>query len=320
MVLFFVGVLSSSAFAHGAVPVANRLEAGQLWLLLLGFMLAVALLLLARRTRLRGAVYSLSSLGLLGVMVLSSVFDAPRALQAQALAQAKAVVYADIQPILQKNCVGCHQTGGIAPFSLERFEDAAPKAIDIADTTHVGYMPPWMPSAKSPKFVGERRLTSEEKTLLDAWARAGAPKGERTPVSVVQNTRLAADLVLTPKSAYTPNAKVKDDYHCFVLDPQLSTDKFISSFYIAPGEASVVHHVILFRVRPQEAAEIVERDRREAGEGYTCFGGATGDTAGGWIGAWVPGSSQLGYPAGTGMKLERGSLIVMQVHYNLANG
>lgn len=313
-------LLSSSAMAHGTMPNANRLEVEQLWLLGAGFIGALMVLMLARRTPMRGVLYSLSSLGLIGLLAVSSVFDAPQAFQAQALAQSKAVVYADVQPIFQKNCVGCHQTGGIAPFSLERFETASPKAQDIADLTNVGYMPPWMPSARSPKFVGERRLTSQEKTLLDAWARAGAPKGERTPVSVVQNTRPKADLVLTPKSAYTPKAQLKDDYHCFVLDPKLNTDRFISSFYVAPGEASVVHHVILFRVDRSKAAEILERDRREAGEGYTCFGGATSDTSGGWIGGWVPGSSQLGYPSGTGMKLEAGSLIVMQIHYNLANG
>jgi mono/diheme cytochrome c family protein len=320
MQMVMIWLLGSSALAHGDVPAANRLEGGQLWLLAVGFGLGLGLLLIARRSRLRGVVYSLSSLGLLGLLAVSSLLDAPKAIQAQALAQSRAVVYADVQPIFQKHCVGCHQAGGIAPFSLERFEDAAPNAKNIADVTDVGYMPPWMPSSRSPKFVGERRLSPEEKTLLDAWARAGAPKGELTPVSVAQNPRPKADLVLTPKSPYTPNGKLKDDYRCFVFDPKLQQDKFVSGFFVTPGERSVVHHVILFRVRPQDAGEILERDRREAGEGYTCFGGATSDTAGGWIGGWVPGSSQAGYPTGTGMKLEAGGLIVMQIHYNLANG
>jgi hypothetical protein len=33
--------------------------------------------------------------------------------------------YRDVQPILDKNCVGCHIEGGIAPFALDNPKDAA---------------------------------------------------------------------------------------------------------------------------------------------------------------------------------------------------
>jgi hypothetical protein len=38
------------------------------------------------------------------------------------------------------------------------------------------------------------------------------------------------------------------------------------------------------------------------------------------LGGWVPGTFATQYPAGTGINLPAGNVIVMQVHYNLAGG
>jgi hypothetical protein len=38
-----------------------------------------------------------------------------------------------VAPIMNDRCVACHQTGGIAPFALDNFEDAERRASLIAD-------------------------------------------------------------------------------------------------------------------------------------------------------------------------------------------
>ena len=61
-------------------------------------------------------------------------------------------------------------------------------------------------------------------------------------------------LSLEMPTAYTPSAPTgvgTDDYRCFLLDPQLREDTFLTGTTVLPGNADVVHHVILFRVPPE---------------------------------------------------------------------
>jgi len=133
--------------------------------------------------------------------------------------------------------------------------------------------------------------------------------------------------VAMPKP-YTPSAPTgvgTDDYRCFLLDPKVADDSFITGFNVRPGNPDVVHHVILFRVPPDLVAEAEQKDAETPGEGWTCFG-TSGLSSGGslddapWLGAWAPGGSERIYGKGLGEKLPAGSRVIMQVHYNLLAG
>jgi mono/diheme cytochrome c family protein len=86
--------------------------------------------------------------------------------------------YTDVQPILQRNCVSCHKVGGIAPFSLESYAAAKPMSSLIAWATQTRYMPPWMPSNRSPALKYERKLSDAEIQVLQDWDKAGALQGD----------------------------------------------------------------------------------------------------------------------------------------------
>ncbi len=86
--------------------------------------------------------------------------------------------YVDVQPILEKNCVSCHVTGGIAPFTLDNPTTAVQWADRIAEVTREEYMPPFPPSRESQRFLNERRLGSASKKILEDWAKAKAPLGK----------------------------------------------------------------------------------------------------------------------------------------------
>lgn len=129
-------------------------------------------------------------------------------------------------------------------------------------------------------------------------------------------------------AAYSPSAPYgtgTDDYRCFVLDPHLSEDSFITGLNIVPGTPSVVHHVILFRVPPSTVRAVAAKDAAEKGEGWTCFGGTgleSGDALDDapWLGAWAPGGSEQVLAEDIGVPMQKGSRVVMQVHYNLLAG
>jgi hypothetical protein len=129
-------------------------------------------------------------------------------------------------------------------------------------------------------------------------------------------------------SPYLPSAPYgtgTDDYRCFVLDPHLTQDSFVTGLDIRPGTKDVVHHVILFRLPPDEVAAARSKDASEKGPGWTCFGGTglEGNEAienAPWLGAWAPGGSEQVLAPDVGIPMAKGSKIVMQVHYNLLAG
>ncbi|WP_210504210.1 hypothetical protein [Nocardioides xinjiangensis] len=128
--------------------------------------------------------------------------------------------------------------------------------------------------------------------------------------------------------SYTPSAPYgtgTDDYRCFLLDPGLDRDTWLTGTQVLPGNPDVVHHVILFQVPPEQVAAAEAKDAAEEDEGWTCFGGTGLDRfqdvdRSSWIGAWAPGGTESVTKAGFGVRLAEGSRIVMQVHYNLLAG
>jgi hypothetical protein len=136
---------------------------------------------------------------------------------------------------------------------------------------------------------------------------------------------LVTTISMTMPSAYQPLAApgTTDDYHCTLVNPHLTRDSYIISSEFIPGSAED-HHAALFLVPPSSAAS-VERDN-DGGKGWTCFGGPLPGTALVGLAAdplltfWAPGAGVDDFPKGTGVPLLAGSLVIMQVHYNLLVG
>jgi Copper type II ascorbate-dependent monooxygenase, C-terminal domain len=248
-----------------------------------------------------------------------------------------APTWANVAPIFAEKCSGCHTPGGIAPFSLLSAQAAKAHANGILVMTKLGRMPPWMPGHDSPEYLGQSRriLTPAEKQLIARWVNGGARIGSGRSVKPVGGTSTApgTTMTLTPTRSYLPKAAVGglDDYHCFLLEPHLNQDEFVTSAVIKPQRATIVHHVILFEAAGENATEARRLNEASSGKGWTCFGGpglsethpsgdsATGDRLGAppWIAAWVPGHANNDLPQGTGVLVHAGAAIVMQVHYNL---
>ncbi len=246
--------------------------------------------------------------------------------------------YRDVAPILDTKCASCHRLGGIAPFSLTTAADARAHAAGIVRMTMAGLMPPWMPGADSAAIIGSdrRRLTATELATLARWTAAGAPAGNpsdrhSTPSAGAGLSGPGRTITLMPPKAYTPHAAGGgiDDYHCFLLDPKLKQDEFVTAALIKPQRTGIVHHVILYEAAGAQTAEAEQLKAAHGGQGWSCFGGpnlpldinAPGaiDRLGQppWIAAWVPGHTTNALPKGTGVLLHKGAKIVMQVHYNL---
>jgi hypothetical protein len=158
------------------------------------------------------------------------------------------------------------------------------------------------------------------------------PVGEPAPpVAAVKPKPLRAGesrMTLRIPESYTPSAPNgvgTDDYRCFLLDPRLAKDMYLTGTFVKPDNRNVVHHVILYRVDPSQDAAAERLDAADPGEGWTCFGdsglpnSSDLDNAP-WLGAWAPGATESVAAPGFGTPLAAGSKIIMQVHYNLLGG
>ncbi len=146
------------------------------------------------------------------------------------------------------------------------------------------------------------------------------------PAARESSSHQVTTISLKMANAYTPRAApgTTDDYHCTLLNPHVTKNSYIISSQFFEGSAEV-HHAALYLVAPSLSAT-AERDN-EVGKGWTCFGeGALPNTALGdlsqvpLLSFWAPGHGADDLPKGTGVVLPAGSLVIMQVHFNLLVG
>src|SRR5688572_33437036 len=76
-------------------------------------------------------------------------------------------------PVVFAQCSGCHHPGEVAPFSLLTYGDLKKRAPQIAKLTSDRFMPPWKSVEGHGRFLGERRLTAEQISLISRWVDQG---------------------------------------------------------------------------------------------------------------------------------------------------
>ena len=140
-------------------------------------------------------------------------------------------------------------------------------------------------------------------------------------------TQHVSTVTLVSRS-YRPKAAVgsTDDYHCTLLNPHVTRNSYIITSRFIPGSPED-HHAILGLVPPSLAPTALKDNANTGNRGWTCFGapGLPGASLADflglhWLSVWAPGHGADNLPKGTGIELPAGSLVIMQVHYNLLVG
>ncbi|MBX3412957.1 MAG: redoxin domain-containing protein [Pirellulales bacterium] len=205
-----------------------------------------------------------------------------------------------IAGIMSNRCVECHRSGEIAPFSLVDYDDAVAWGETIVEAVDAGRMPPWFASESAHvKYANENRLTDEEKHLIAQWVADGAPHGPGEAIARVPErvAELSGEELIIPMSEepfHVPADGVVD-YQYYTVDPGWTEDRWVSHVDVRPGNRGVVHHVLVFVVRPGAIYPPVY--------------------PGELIGGYVPGLRGIHYPQSMAMRLPAGSKIVFQMHY-----
>jgi hypothetical protein len=239
---------------------------------------------------------------------------------------AEALTYwKDAKAIIDAQCVTCHVSGGIGPFALETWEQVEPFAELLAPAIADLSMPPWPPNADCNTYEDARSLTDAERELLLEWVAIGYPEGDPAdaPPDPEPPEPFVADFMVALPEPYTPT-KSPDDWRCFVIPwpEDLTEPVYVTGQIAYPDQQQILHHVITFVADPGSDANFyIGLDEADPAPGYECFGGPGAlDWSARWLGDWVPGIDAWHAPAGTGIEVAPGSILVVQMHYNTLAG
>lgn len=247
----------------------------------------------------------------------------------------------DIAPLVSEKCSGCHEEGGIAPFSVKSYATAKPFATLMAFAVEEGRMPPFLAQETDgckPKhgWQNDLRLTAAQKKLLRDWATAGAPEGDASKAATIKPPAPIKlereDVVMTLPKEVTVEGK-KDLHMCVIVDPKLTKDEYVIGRLITSGNAKILHHVVSYVIAPgdvndllifprkQTKAELIAAIKAEKGvgpgESYDCFGGPALTTVSTqMLDAWAPGGIPNMAPPEAGQPVSKDSLVLLDIHYH----
>ncbi len=239
-------------------------------------------------------------------------------------AQEAVTYHRDVRPVIERHCGACHIEGNIAPLTLGNYDEAFALRESIASSVAAGTMPPWGMDGECGEYVGDSSLSDTDRAMLQAWVDQGAPEGNPEdfaaldPIVLPELSR--TDLTLGIAEPYLPT-QMPDEYRCFVIPWPEAETTYVTGFEFEADNESITHHAIAYIVSPDEVEAYEQRDDDDPGPGYTCFGGPGGSMpldfiTSRWLSAWAPGARVGDLPEGTGLRIDPGSSIVLQMHYN----
>lgn len=258
---------------------------------------------------------------LAGRQVSVAATRAPGCLIGRVLAanEASPVTYANqISRIFARHCVECHRDGQVAPFAMTSYDEVAGWAPMIAEVIRERRMPPWHAAAPRGHFLGERRLSDEEVSLVERWVAEGAPLGNVAemppPVEYPDGWRLGTPdrVIAMADRPFAVPARGLIDYQYFLVDPGFHEETWIQAAECMAGNRQVVHHIIVFVVPPDTDTSDIAAGTASPTSDLVTGANVTILTG------FSPGMQPWIYPAGTAMHVPAGSKLVFQLHYTPA--
>lgn len=235
----------------------------------------------------------------------------------------------DVYPIFLQNCFGCHTQRAAAKVALntqlDTFEGAHYIAGKIPHKILNREMPPWGVDHDGTcgSWLGARWLSQADTATLLKWVEIGAPRGK--PSKTQYRDPLPQASLRNPTAAHS----IGDGYRtqlgagalrCFVVDPKVASDVFLTGFELEPRTLLGVEQLTLYALdTPEAEAKGAELEQSDPEPGYECYGGSRIPGAR-FLAGTTFASPVMRLPEGTGLRLLAGRKLVALVHYNLIAG
>jgi hypothetical protein len=215
----------------------------------------------------------------------------------------KGVTYAkEVVRILQNRCHTCHRPGQTAPFSLLTYDDAAKHGHMIKEVITQRRMPPWHADPRFGHFRNDKHLDADEIETLASWVDAGMPRGDDKdlpkPIDWTDSWLHAKpDLIISMPEEFEVPADGTLPYKHWEIDPGFTEDKWVRIAEGRPGRPSVVHHLVIYILKPGQKEPFSQ-------DGNLAI-----------LVGWAPGDLGTVCPPDTALKIPKGSKLRFEMHY-----
>lgn len=228
---------------------------------------------------------------LLAAALVSAAAAAP--LEAHKPTKTAFTYHRDVRPIFERRCASCHREGGAGPMSLLDYRQTFPWAVAIKSQVLSLSMPPWFADEREGAFLHSSSLTAGEVNTIVDWCLGGTPEGDpaEAPARAPdRDSSLETDLLLPLPEPFVLEAARKEARHEAHLETGLRQERFLRSIALRPESPNVVRSA-LFYVVP-----------------------GTGEP-GVPVASWIAGDGEIAWPEGKGLRLPRGALLQVVIHY-----
>ncbi len=165
----------------------------------------------------------------------------------------------DIAPIIAENCAECHREGGIAPFAMNNSLAVQGWSPMIREVVMTKRMPPGQIDNKvGHKMKNEMNLSDDEMQKLVHWINNGSVvEGSDDPLTALvwpegKWSLGEPDLIVKVPPQTIPATGVVD-YMDIPIDLNLNEDRWVRGSEVAPGDPTVLHHIITTVIPPEGA-------------------------------------------------------------------
>jgi Copper type II ascorbate-dependent monooxygenase, C-terminal domain len=226
----------------------------------------------------------------------------------------KVTYFDDIQPIIYKNCVTCHRTGQVAPFSLTSFEDVNKRALLISRVTHERYMPPNPSDPTFAKYKNVKILSKEELAMIDDWIAGGKKKGKekKRVEDTASVTYREPDMVLMLQKPFIIKGNNKEQFRVFVVPTNTKEDLYVEGIDFLPQNKTLAHHC---RFMIDTTNKLRADDGIEVGA-TSEFQKQGVNMSDNFLHGWIPGNTAILYPKGVAKRLPKNADIILNMHYS----
>jgi hypothetical protein len=233
----------------------------------------------------------------------------------------KSVSYSkEVAPLLEKNCIGCHRAGGIAPFAMDSWGVVLGWSPMIKEVLLTKRMPPGQLDPAIGDFKNGRALSSKDIATIVRWIDAGASQdGNRDPLAELPAKREKQwafgepDHIIEVPPRTVP-ALGSVDVARSVIPVALPKDKWLRASQFMPGDERVLHHAELFIAPARFTSDpSVEQARFSANALPPYYGVSDPRIAA--FSPFVPGDEPLVWPRNTGGVIAKDANLVVQLHY-----
>lgn len=224
--------------------------------------------------------------------------------------------YADVKPVVDRHCVRCHDGVGLGPGDFTDPDLAKAYAPLMVAKIAAGQMPPPAADptchdyADSDTFYADPAIADIVQGWIDNDYALGEPGATPTGKPAIQQLS-RRDLEVRTAAPYTPEFVENNEYRCFVLDIDTSSELYVSGFEPIIDNGAISHHTVFFVDPTGNAGEYVTD---EATQSWRCPE-VVPDPNWLMLHAWAPGNNPIEFQDGLAMPVEAGSKLILQMHY-----